>query len=573
MSTLNPVWTKQMTIGSQTLDPLGFDKIADRITTDMLTGIVALTTRARYYSFYVWAIKNVIEKEQLKTLKDFQVAFFDRERAYTMACIAHNDIMHNDESHSSIQGLRDSNPKWRNSGSNIDLKNFKHLHNDLGGYGYYYQASIFNLGLTNQDQLRHTLTPLGERLANAFEENIAKTKYFTEFIGKDSIPKSVFYDYGENCCLCLLPKNNLERNMLREIILGTNEEAILFGNNKDRQRTLALLMHIVDSIGSKYERVNDQVFLDILYFRQYLLDENATDYSCPQPLEDTLDKWKQFRAHDYFSFACETFLCCFLKQLSINKKDGLSLEQFVALFNTQQSIDELNKSIISNFKGEPSDLQLTRIINFLIKSVLSDQSEWDRNTSLEFDLKCNLLVEYNESALIQELYKEVRAGTSDLVWHLTQASVVLLLIYLRFYWRLTSTNESWRWLIIQSKDRSREKTDLGVARFVNELTIKLENQFSLKDFVFWISHDYIITQAITINNVKERNSSLYNLPKTWFHEDGSVYRLDRDYTPRLRNSRFSTCTSILDDLGLTTTDNGIHELTIDGKIWLKKLLL
>jgi hypothetical protein len=577
MSTLNPIWTKQMTIGSQTLDPLGFDKIADRITNDMLTGIVALTDRARYYSFYVWAIKNVNQKEQLKTLKDFKLAFFDRERAYSMACIAHNEILQKDETHSSIQGFRESNPKWQNSDSDINLKGFQHLKNDLGGYGYYYQASVFNLGLTNHDQLRETLTPLGERLALAFEENIIKTKYFTNYTGKDTIPKSVFYEYGANCCLCLLPKNSSERDLLRAIILGTNEEAVFFNYNKNRQQTLALLMHIVDNIGNKYKRVDDQVLLDIIYFRQYLIDEKATDYICPETLEATIDKWKQFRAHDYFSLACEILLFDFLKQLSINKKEGLSLDQFVTLFNTDLSIDELNKLLCSSFKEKPGNLALSRVMSHLIESVLLNNSDLGKETSFEFDLKCNLSVTPNESALIQELYAESRTGTADLERHVTMASVVLLLVYLRFYWRLASKNETWRWLIIQSKDKLREKTDLGVARFIRELTLKLDDHFSLKDFVFWIFHDYIITQAITINNLKERNSSLYNRPKAWFHEDGFVengprYRIDRDYLPRLRNSRFGTCTSILYDLGLTTTDKGIHQLTKDGKDWLKKLL-
>lgn len=573
MSVLNPVWTKQMSISSESLDPLGLDKVSDRITSDMLTGIVALTKRARYYSFYVWVIKNVAEKEKIERIKDFQLAFSDRERAYAMACIAHKELVHPNGDHSSIQGFRKSNPKWQNSGSDVNLKGFQHLKNDLGGYGYYYQASIFNLGLTKQDPKHETLTPLGKRLANAFEANISKTKYFASYVGKDIIPKSVFSDYGSHCCLCLLPRNRLERDILREIIFGTNEEAKLHTFHKNRRDSLALLMHIIDSIGKNYRIIDDQTFLDIAYFKQHLKDGRAADYVCPSILEKALDRWKHFRAHDYFSLSCESFLLGFLKQLSMNKKDGLSFEQFIALINTDHLIDELNKLLDAKFRAEkPSELPLNEISNHLTRKIISNQSEWGTKTSYEFDLRCNLSARTNESTLTKELFKGSQEGNLGFERLIALTSITLLLIYLRFYWRTTSSNDSWRWLIVQSKDTTRESTDIGVALFIRDLTMRMGSHFSLKDFISWLYQDYIITQATTINNQKEQSSSIYNRPRTWFHMDASVYRIDRDYSPRLRNSRFSTCTSILNDLGLTTTLNGIHELTLDGKSWLEKIL-
>ena len=265
MSVLDPVWIKPASITKKTQDPLGLDRISNRLTSDMLTGIITLTTRARYYSFYVWAIKDVNDREEITKLTEFQNAFFERERAHTMACIAHEESSSNGN-HSDIQGSQKGRPKWRDSGAKVNLRGFRHLGNRLGGYGYYYQNSIWSLGLTEQEQIRDTLTPLGMKLAEAFEKAISRTAYYKKFIGKDAIPKSILKEYGSRCCLCLLPKKNApDRNILREIIFGMNPEAQRVRYHQNRQNTLALVLYDIFLLSQLSEPIDEKVFLDVAF--------------------------------------------------------------------------------------------------------------------------------------------------------------------------------------------------------------------------------------------------------------------------------------------------------------------
>jgi len=127
MSILDPVWTKPASITKKTLDPLGLDRVSNRLTSDMLRGITALTSRARYYAFYVWDIKNVNESEDIDRFDDFRNAFFDRERAYSLACVGHEASGQNPiGDHSNILGSVKGGPKWRASGDKVNVRGFRH---------------------------------------------------------------------------------------------------------------------------------------------------------------------------------------------------------------------------------------------------------------------------------------------------------------------------------------------------------------------------------------------------------------------------------------------------------------
>jgi len=540
----------------------------------MLTGITALTMRARYYSFYVWTIKNVNETEKINRLSDFENAFFDRERAYAMACIAHNEKSSNpNEDHSNIQGLREAHGKWQESGTTLRLHGFRHLGNRLGGYGYYYQASVGNLGLTQQEHIKDVLTPLGVRLAEAFEKKVSKTKYFEKFIGKNLIPKSVFHDYGSKACLCLLHGEDAsDRDVLREILLGTNEEAKGVAHHKNRQDTLVLVLHVIDKLGKLLKTADEQTFLNIAYFRQFLLKEKAIDYSCPSKLNQALDRWKLFRGHDYFSFTCESLFHIFLESLDINRNKGLSFTQFTSLFDTPEFVQEIASVLRTQIHAKsPKKIILNEILANIVKIDTGSFSELNLETSYEFDQACNLDSTINEQILVDKLIEEFESEELNLEKSVILASLVLLLIFARFYWRSKPAEASWKWLVSQSIDRSKNKSDLGVSIFVYELERRLSNpEYSLYDFVCWIYEDYIITQAITVYNEKV-GASLYNRPISWFHSDGKVYRIDRGYDPRFRNSRFYSCISILNDLGLCTLNEDYYVLTNDGKTMLHRL--
>src|SRR5918993_3155838 len=82
-----PRWTKRVaTEGGR--DPLGLSRVAFMITDYLLSGIVTTTDRARYYSFYIWALWHIANEEQPDNFQEFVNAFRRREAAMALATLA-----------------------------------------------------------------------------------------------------------------------------------------------------------------------------------------------------------------------------------------------------------------------------------------------------------------------------------------------------------------------------------------------------------------------------------------------------------------------------------------------------
>jgi len=569
MSILDPVWIKPASITKKTQDPLGLDRVSNRLTSDMVTGITVLTTRARYYSFYVWVIKNVNETENITKFDQFKNAFFDRGRAYTLACIAHDESGLNPKGdHSNILGSQKGGPKWRDSGTKLKMYGFRHLGNRLGGYGYYYQASIRNLGLTKQEQIRDVLTPLGRKLAEAFEKAISQTRYYKKFIGENVIPKSVLSKYGSRCCLCLSCKSGTpDRKILRDIIFGLNPEAQGDRYHQNRQNTLATILYDIYILSRQPELLDGQTFLDIAYFRQFFTERAARNCVFPLQLKGTLERWKMFRSHDYFSYACESLFHTFLETLDIHRTTGLSFSEFIDIVDNVELIKELSSILETKLNGKSSVQVLVKDVLLQIVYLVTGHrpNKFNSNVSRESDSSCNLGSRINEHLLVTKLVNHFKSEEFNMNKIVVWASLVLLLLHARFHWRTKSKDLSWRWLI------QRSESDLGTSNLVFQLEHKLSNpNYTMFDFISWIYKDYILTQAISIYNQKV-GTSLYSRPISWFHQDGKVYRIDRRYKPRFRNSRFYSCITILNDLGLCRFTGNNYKLTTDGKNLLKKL--
>ena len=64
---LIPKWTKKGKLKDGGRDPLGLSVISERITSDIVPGLITMTRIARNYIFYCWAIKIALKKK-FKTL-------------------------------------------------------------------------------------------------------------------------------------------------------------------------------------------------------------------------------------------------------------------------------------------------------------------------------------------------------------------------------------------------------------------------------------------------------------------------------------------------------------------------
>jgi len=84
---LLPRWTKRVSIEEGGRDPLGLSRVSGMITDFLLQGIITQTYRARYYSFYCWAIWHIEAEEKPATYQQFAAAFQRRDTLFTLASL------------------------------------------------------------------------------------------------------------------------------------------------------------------------------------------------------------------------------------------------------------------------------------------------------------------------------------------------------------------------------------------------------------------------------------------------------------------------------------------------------
>jgi hypothetical protein len=155
-------------------DPLGLSRVAQTITDYLLTGIITQTDRARYYSFYCWALWHIHMEEVPKRFQDLVDGFRRREAAIALATVLNNEST----SPVGVTAVRVMINEGRPVGRfNSDFRVLPS--NQLGGYGQYYSGSIYQLGLTHrfEDGMDRVTEGSAETLANTFHDSVKNTPY------------------------------------------------------------------------------------------------------------------------------------------------------------------------------------------------------------------------------------------------------------------------------------------------------------------------------------------------------------------------------------------------------------
>src|SRR6185369_15564 len=81
-----PQWTRRVAMEGSGRDPLGLSRVSDALTDFLLPDIITTTDRARYYSFYTWAVGDIEELRQGKKSNiSFEEEFQRREAAFALA--------------------------------------------------------------------------------------------------------------------------------------------------------------------------------------------------------------------------------------------------------------------------------------------------------------------------------------------------------------------------------------------------------------------------------------------------------------------------------------------------------
>lgn len=222
-----PKWTKHVVTELGGRDPLGLSRVSFMITDYLLRGIITTTSRARYYSFYPWALWHVESSEAPKRYADFAAGFRRREAFLALATLQHN------ADSASVVGADAVRPKLGlySESKEVDT-NFAVLpSNAMGGYGQYYSGSLYALGLTyrTEDGIDRAASGRGEALARAFDHSVAQTQYYKQSqFQEKAISLEVLKKSAERFSLDSLDQERAagERELLRNLFFrGTDQKS------------------------------------------------------------------------------------------------------------------------------------------------------------------------------------------------------------------------------------------------------------------------------------------------------------------------------------------------------------
>lgn len=238
-------------------DPLGLLSITvDRIMPVLVPGILALSVRARYFSFYRFLLDEV-RRHGLTASQD-ALSLFIKRREFELG-LAVVSCPRCKGRRTSVVGADAVMPRSRSQTEAFQRE--ESVESYLGGYGLYYRTPLTELGVVAQrGQALESgeLIPLdllkaeaAETLAQHFRNAVKDTRYYQEyFLGAQPIPREVIEEYALRACLCRLDDFPEERAAIRTALLDMpsqgKPESVSSGGlqaaAEQRRRSVALVL-------------------------------------------------------------------------------------------------------------------------------------------------------------------------------------------------------------------------------------------------------------------------------------------------------------------------------------------
>jgi len=188
-----PQWTTQVKIESDGRHPLGLNAFHDGLDEILIKSITVGANRLRYITYCCWAIGNIEDNEKCTEYSDFVEAFRRLENAMVLGVflLAPSYPVPGSTAISKILYK-----KFDKYDCSFDLMQS----NELGAFGLYYKATMYNLGLTEDNEIGILiLTKLGRSLYEIAERYYSKSRpeYWRKYVGKKIVPTNILKEWGE----------------------------------------------------------------------------------------------------------------------------------------------------------------------------------------------------------------------------------------------------------------------------------------------------------------------------------------------------------------------------------------
>lgn len=227
-STDPPAWIEVSLDAKEGRDPLGLQTTTqDRIMPVLLPGILELTRRARYFSFYAFLLDEYRDRRLAADPKS--QSMFLRRREWDLGLAVQRCPR---RCGSSPVGARRLGGTGRGPGP---LPRGESVQTAYGGYGLYYRSPMVQTGLVARagtplgdepipiDVLRGT--PRARALADAFRSAVQGTDYYRrEFLTAEPLDDHVVDELAAAACLCRLDERPDERAAVRAALFDDDPD-------------------------------------------------------------------------------------------------------------------------------------------------------------------------------------------------------------------------------------------------------------------------------------------------------------------------------------------------------------
>lgn len=560
---LGPLWTKQAKLEGG-LDPLGLDRVSDRLTGELMPGMSVNVNMARYFSFFPWLFETTKTENQDELLDEIVRA----EKVYAFsAYLAH-------EGKPCTTGVAggDTAAKLWGIKKQINLDKVNWLSNG-GAYMGLYKGPLFKLGLLEADSKgRVVVTKIGKPLAETFHRAVAFTEWAKHGRSRAVITRAELEQFGRQACPCSLAKAPTELNALRQLFFDTPTSG-----GRILAQSFGFIMSLIEQC-EKYEFADielGQAFRLAMYYQKNYTDKKRiVDFKVIGSLDEIVVRWRSFQAHDYFSFALESFFVIWLETMFANPSQRLTLSQFMEHLDNKDFLTALKRLLGIRFSVTSlRELKMDTLFNALLKNV--GLPGFSAQNSVAFDKAIGLEHELSEEKMEDGIWERYKAGDQHAEW-CAEALTLLLVLYIRFYYQHLQGPNHPGWNRYEAVS-SQSESDFGLPRFYWMFPLGELMQMSVYAFLVKVLNHNIIQQSLTIR--EERRRDLIWFSEAGFAGLGEIAPLTQTYQYHFsfENYRFYRNTSklnnvltILSNIEYATDKNGFWQLTREGRKRLQK---
>lgn len=519
-----PQWTRRVAIEGAGRDPLGLSRVSDALTEFLLPGIITTTDRARYYSFYTWAIGDSAATRQ-KAGRGFS---FEREFQRREAAFALSSRL-DPKTDLAVVGYRKVNEKLLEAKQDrVADTEFRVLpSNSLGGFGNYYAGCLRGMRLVDFDENGEwTVMPEGPgvALAEAFTTATLKAPYLSgDHRHLERVPLDVLRKSAELFSLDGLQSSAAvrERELLVKLFfcLGQKPDALTPLN---RQATLGQLLHVLKSYSdAQFEITRRNVDWAAVFWPHYFgciaePDGQARPYNPAPQFLAVHALWRQFCAHQFLAYALEELLAAVLDIL-VHHPEGLTENDLLDTLISDCFLDDLSQFFARKCSRPDALLRAVGVTSV-------PDAMGSRLVAKQFGARKKL----NEWVVCfdDNVRPQTRLGR-----------VVVLLAFLYGKWR--GENEDKAFALVEQKAAGEIWVGTIFPWLDAWIVKRLDWRPAITHLLSWMLHRH--------DQVKFQKRKL---EASWFEVvDGRWFR-EQDITPSFRASRHHNAVTILQDLAL-----------------------